>query len=121
MKKVRRDWDKRFKVPEPTSREVLKFHAQQGVEMRVGNLGKWSGAFNRKLGLYTEDLLRLWIALSGFQPQDLELLLERYGFTECGPQTFEGIARAWGCSERTIRKKLKRIEAKLKERLLKRP
>ena len=66
----------------------------------------------------SEDLLRLWIALSGFQAQDLELLFQRYGFSENGPQSFGQIAKVRGCDKETVRRKLIRVEAELKKRLM---
>jgi hypothetical protein len=118
MKKEMSAWNKRFNVPDFGPREILKFHAQQGLELRAGKYGRYSGDITWGLGVYSEDLLRLWQGLSCLGNDDLKLLLLRYGFSNKGPQSLRQIARARGCDEKTIRLKLRRIEAGLKERLL---
>jgi len=119
MKKERRTEEFHCAVPGYGPNEVLSFHTQQGLVAKT----KWNrqeAALTWGLGLDSRDLLRFWSALSTAGPEGIRLLLARYGFYRYGPQSIAQLARARGCDRKTIRFKLKRIEAEIKKQLLKR-
>jgi hypothetical protein len=120
MKKERQARIERFTDPDPEPDEILNFHTEHGFALRSGRTEHFAAGIEGGVNVGSQDLLRLWIALSGFQPQDLELLLQRYGFSENGPQSLGQIARARGCDPKTVRLKLRRIEGEIKRQLLRR-
>jgi len=120
MKKERRTEEFHCLVPGYGPKEILSFHTQQAVTARTGKSGNDGSALTWGLGLDSRDLLRFWSALSRVGPEGVKLLLQRYGFYRNGPQSIAGLARARGCGEETIRRKLKRIEGEIKRQLLRR-
>jgi hypothetical protein len=120
MKKERRTEEFHCLVPGYGPNEVLSFHTQQALVSRIKRSGQNASAITWGLGLDSRDLLRFWSALSTAGPEGIRLLLARYGFHRNGPQSIAQIARARGCGEETIRRKLKRIEGEIKKQLLKR-
>jgi hypothetical protein len=119
MKKERRTEEYHCMVPGYGPNEVLSFHTQQAFTARPKGNGGNGSALTWGLGLDGKDLLRFWTALSTAGPEDIRLLFARYGFHKGGPQSIARIARARGRDPKTIRLKLKRIEAGIKAQLLK--
>jgi hypothetical protein len=117
MNKERRTEVFHCQVPGYGPKEVLSFHTQQGLIAKTKR-NRQESALTWGLGLEARDLLRFWEALSTAGPEGIRLLLARYGFHKNGPQSIAQLARARGCDPKTIRGKLKRIEATLKTCLL---
>jgi hypothetical protein len=119
MNKERRTEEFHCAVPGFGPKEILSFHTQQGLVAKTKR-NRQEAALTWGLGLDGKDLLRFWTALSTAGPEGIRLLLARYGFHQRGPQSIAQLARARGCDPKTIRGKLKRIEAEVKRQLLRR-
>ena len=120
MKKERQTAEFHSLVPGYGPKEILSFHTQQGMAARPKGSGQNASAITWGLGLDSRDLLRFWTALSRVGPEGVKLLLQRYGFYRNGPQTIAGLARSRRCDPKTVRLKLRWIEAELKKQLLRR-
>ncbi len=120
MKKERQAGKEPFTDADLEPDGIIDFQSRHGFSLRSGRKEHFAAGIEEGVYVGTQDLVRLWRALSGSLPQDLELLLARYGFTENGPQSIVQLARARRCDPKTIRGKIERIEGELKKHLLRR-